>query len=332
MKIQPRTISSFIAKPPAAIKAVLIYGPDAGQVQLYRKQLLHAVLENPDDPFAMTELAYSDVKEQPSLLGSAMMARSFGVERSAIVIRLESATVVKDVLEVMVTASTPNLLIVTAGELAPSSALRKAFEKEDHLAALACYVDDERSAGEFVRQRLAASGFRYDNEVITLLTSRFAGDRMIMQSEIEKLLLYMGEERYITADAVLEVIEDSKEASLDDFCMAVASRQQRKVEETLSRLEKEGVAMVMVLRSLLRHMMRLQEAKLKMEQGSDVQAAMRTLKPPVFFKQAPLFQKQLGQWTLAQLHQMICELVDMEIEAKRSSVPVLLTKQLLMRA
>ena len=56
MKIAPRSIDSFVAAPPATLRAVLVYGPDSGLVRERGKMLMRAIVDDPDDPFRIATL------------------------------------------------------------------------------------------------------------------------------------------------------------------------------------------------------------------------------------------------------------------------------------
>ena len=54
MKIVPRQINSFLAKPPAEITAVLFHGNDLGMVSERAKQFARLFSDNLDDVFSVT--------------------------------------------------------------------------------------------------------------------------------------------------------------------------------------------------------------------------------------------------------------------------------------
>ena len=67
MKLKSNEISSFIRRPPEYVRAVLIYGPDGGQVREISDKIGKTVVEDLTDPFRVADLAPEILKDEPSL-------------------------------------------------------------------------------------------------------------------------------------------------------------------------------------------------------------------------------------------------------------------------
>ena len=86
------------------------------------------------------------------------------------------------------------LIVIEAGDLAKSGALRRVFEDADNAAAIPCYPDDGRALEDLVRSQLKSRGLSIDEGALNYAVSRLGSDRGITRSELEKLALYaMGE-------------------------------------------------------------------------------------------------------------------------------------------
>ena len=68
MKIAPGAADKFAAAPPEAICAVLIYGPDGGLVRERADRVIAAIVEDPRDPFRVSELRADALRSDPALL------------------------------------------------------------------------------------------------------------------------------------------------------------------------------------------------------------------------------------------------------------------------
>jgi DNA polymerase-3 subunit delta len=51
MIVKPQGVERFLAKPPAGLRAVLFYGPDAGLVRERAERAARSVCEDLKDPF-----------------------------------------------------------------------------------------------------------------------------------------------------------------------------------------------------------------------------------------------------------------------------------------
>ena len=78
-------------------------------------------------------------------------------------------------------------------------------------------------------------------------------------------------------------------------------------------------------RALLGHLHRLRQARLLMEgSGLDAATAMRSLRPPVFFRRADAFARALSLWDPAGLLRAAEQTQALELACKQSGAPDLL--------
>ncbi|MFW5681357.1 MAG: DNA polymerase III subunit delta, partial [Pseudomonadota bacterium] len=68
MKLQPRQIQGFLQRPPVAVRAVLLYGPDRGLAAERRSALLRAWVDDPGDPLAVSVLEADHLRGDPARL------------------------------------------------------------------------------------------------------------------------------------------------------------------------------------------------------------------------------------------------------------------------
>lgn len=83
----------------------------------------------------------------------------------------------------------------------------------------------------------------------------------------------------------------------------------------------EGAAPVQVLRAALMHLQRMHRARLAMDQGAPAAEAMKTLRPPVFFRRTASFGRALSLWSSAGLGAAMAGLSEAERGCKRTGWP-----------
>ena len=87
MKLQGKAIEGFIARPDPKIRAVLVYGPDAGLVRDRADTLARSVVADLADPFRVAELGAKAVAGDPARLADEMAALSLTGGRRLIRLR-----------------------------------------------------------------------------------------------------------------------------------------------------------------------------------------------------------------------------------------------------
>src|SRR5271166_6240848 len=152
MKIQPRAFNRFAERIEAAVRAVLVYGPDGGLVRERAQALLRAVVPDGHDPFRIAELTMAAIADAPGRLFEEVAAIAFTGGRR--VVRIVGATdrLSGSIAEMLTDATGDALVLIEAGELGPRSSLRQLCEESAAAAAVACYADDEDALEALIEQ------------------------------------------------------------------------------------------------------------------------------------------------------------------------------------
>ncbi|MFH1158435.1 MAG: DNA polymerase III subunit delta [Pseudomonadota bacterium] len=321
MKIAARNIDGFVKKPSSDALAVLVYGPDEGLIRERLDILTGSVVADIRDPFSVVNFSGDDLAENPAkLMDEALSISMLGGRR---VVRVRDASdritpVVKDVLSALKAGD--NLILLEAGELPPRSSLRSLLENAKNAAALPCYVEDAQDIGRVIGEALKAAGYAISSEALTYMAGNVIGNRAIARSEAEKLVTYAGSGRKtISLDDVTACIGDSAALSLDDLARNVASGRFAEAERILGKVLSEGIPAVAVLRTLQNHFMRLHVTKSRMQKGEEMEAAMKKLRPQVFFKIKSAFEAQLANWSLPRMEQALQLLAATEARCKQTA-------------
>ena len=321
MKIPPATSDAFVLKPNPACHAVLLYGPDAGLVSMRAKTLHHSLMDQPNDPFRNISIDYKNIKKDPALLGEALYARSLMGGKRCITIIDAEPSLPKMLIELLKEYNGEHVCIWLAGELPAASSLRKLFENEKRLAAVACYKDDSTSIRPVILHYFKTHGMTASQEAIAFLSYHCPGDRMMVIRELEKLVLYKGNEKTIDLHDVEACINPHDELSLDVLCHAVASGNAKAMEVALAQALDEGVGAISIIRTLMYYFMRLHMVNAKINAGEPQQTAISSLRPPLFFKHAPQFKQHLFLWSEQKLTHLLSQLQELENQCKHNVVP-----------
>ena len=318
MKIPPARADRFLAAPPENLRAVLFYGPDGGLARERAAALGKRHVGDLSDPFRVSAVAPAALGDEPGLLADEAAQLSLTGETR--LVRLEAATdAAAEACRILLeNEHAAALAIVEAGELGPRSKLRKLFEDAPDAAAIACYADDAASVSRLIRQTLDEAGISVTPDAMAFLSGRLGEDRKITRSELEKLVLYAADSRSITLEDAAASCGAQSGLTLDELCDAAAAGRAEAAIAGLDILADEGVHAVSILRAAQRHFARLQLAAARIEAGASPDAAVKALRPPVFFKRAPAFRDALRLWNAAKAGAALERLVEAEAACKRT--------------
>ena len=320
MKFSAKQVEGFAKSPPAHIRAILVYGPDLGLVRERIHTLSAGVSGVADDPFSKSDFTASALAKQSVRLVDEVLAISFGGGRRTVIVRDASEDLAEAVQAVLdndaARSDQAALLIFGAGNLPPRSKLRKLFEADDECAALPCYPDDESGLLRLVLQCADTEGITISREAAQLAASLLSNDREANRREIEKLMLYAGTDGELSEASVVACLGDSSEASIDEAILASADGDYGSLLEQLTRVWADGGEPIAVIRSAQRHFQRLHLVLSQTSAGTPLDAALKQLRPPLFWRTAGRFRAQTTNLDVLSVETALARLIDAEMAAK----------------
>jgi len=321
MKLAGSRVAGFLRRPDPEIRAVLLYGPDAGLVRERAAALVRTVCPDLQDPFRVADLTGSALAADPARLADEVAQISLMGGRR--VVRLREAGDALAPLFGRFLADTPGdaLVVVEAGDLPGRSALRRVFDDAPAAAAIGCYPDNARDLADLVRDTCAAQRIAISRDAVDFLVGHLGGDRLLTRAELDKLTLYAGEGGRIGLDDARAVIADSAALSLDDALLAAAEGDAAALDRALARVFQEGESPVTVIRALLRHLQRLHLLALRVGGGDSIDAAIRAARPPIFFKEQDSWRRQLQRWSDKRLRVALDRAAEAEFRMKLTGLP-----------
>ena len=327
MKINARDSAKFFANI-SQYRGVLFYGPDDGGVRELKKKSVATLSATPDDPMSTTTLSQDDILSNPPIFYEALASTSLLGDAPIILIDHATDKLSKLVEEALQMPECQNHFIISGGELKTTSSIRKLFEKHAELACFATYRDEARDIGGLLRETLAQHKIQADRDAIAFLSSNLGNDRGVTRQELEKICLFAEDTKTLSLEEAEELVGQSNHLSVDQLSAAMASGQNDLAMRLLDRLIAEGNEPIGLIRQCSYYFLRLKKARMAMDDGMDVEQAMNTLRPQVFFKQKPQFKQHLNRFRTAHLSHILTRLMDGERRIKQGMPPELICSQL----
>jgi DNA polymerase-3 subunit delta len=309
-----------VLKSPDSIGALLFYGPDEGLAHEYAGLAQKAVLGAGDDPFRLAELTPDQIKNDGARLTDELNAISMlGGRRVVRIAQANNAIADQIASAIAAQASGAALLIVEAGDIGSKAELVKVFEAAAGAGVFACYRDSERDLGPLVAGHLTAGGYSIARDALAYLVERLGGDRGVTRSELDKLMLYMGEpKREVTLADAMACIGDRAAFVFDNLIGAAADGNAADLDRQYA-LSLSEIDAIKLLRDSAKYLQRLHQIVARMAAGDSFDAAANALRPPVFWGQRDRVQRQARQWTPARIGRALERLIEAEAQAMRAS-------------
>ena len=321
MKLAAARVEAFLRRPDPAVRAVLLYGPDAGLIRERADLLGRATVSDLQDPFLVADLTGAALTAEPArLYDEAAQISLMGGQR---LVRVRDIGDAHGAVFGRFLADPPRdgLVVAEAGDLPARATLRRLFDDAACGVAIGCYPDTTRDLAEVIRDSLAAHHITASRDAVAFLVAHLGSDRLMTRGELEKLALYAGDDSRIELDDARAAIADSAALSLDDAILAAGEGDAGALDRALGRVFQEGESPVSVIRATLRHMQRLHALAARLQAGESLDAALRGARPPIFFKQQDSFRRQLTRWQEATLRRQLAALSAAEAQIKTTGIP-----------
>lgn len=310
-KVEPRRLAAFL-RDPGAVRLVLVHGEDPGLVRERSEALRQAVVGG-DDPFRVAELTREQAA-RGALTGEAAALSMIGGRRF---VRVRDATdalapAAREVLAI----PGDTLVVLEAGELPRASRLRALAEGAGPVASVECWRERGADLAASIGAILREQGVGAEPAALDWLAEHLGEDRGILRRGLETLALYAGSGGTVGEEDVLACLDEGGGADIGEALMAATAGDLPRADRAIDQALAEGTHPVAAIRAALRHLQRLHLAALAVAQGQPPGTAMQALRPPVFFRDKPAFEKALRLWRPAALAEAGAALLRAEIRVK----------------
>lgn len=291
-----------------AARAVLIYGPDAGQVDEFCDRAVEKLEIEKDNLFALDA---DELREKQDALFAESCTPSMFGGRKMVIISNAGDSAAKQISELIEHPGLCATVIVAAGDLRAGGGLRALFEGGDKIAALACYTDDARSLANLIRNELsAAAGIeQITPDAMTYMTTHLGGDRGITRGFLTKIALYVDDKKIVELDDVEKCLPDTGAADTDDFLYSLTAGHVNQTMTALDRLLYDNAEPNMLVRMLDSHFKKL------------LTAVVEGQLPRLFWKVAEKFNHAIKIWPESEITAVLVRLNELEKQLRTTGMP-----------
>lgn len=290
------------------IRAVLIYGPDAGQVDEFCDRAIEKLQIERDNMFALDS---DELREKQDALFAESCSPSMFGGRKLVLISNAGDACAKQVAELIEHPGLCATVIVAAGDLRAGGGLRALFEGGDKIAALACYTDDARSLAALIRKELSAEAgiSQITPDAMAYMTTHLGGDRGITRGFLAKISLYVDDKKIVELDDVEKCLPDTGAADTDDFLYSLTAGHIQQTMTALDRLLYDNAEPNMLVRMLDMHFKKL------------LTAVVDGQLPRLFWKVAEKFNHAVKIWPADEISAVLIRLNELEKQLRTTGMP-----------
>ena len=220
-----------------------------------------------------------------------------------------------------------DLIIINCGVLEKKSKLRKNFEVSKNAVIIPTYKDNSQSLVNIAKVFFNEKKINISHETLNLLASRCNGDRGYLKHELEKVSNYLSDKKIISLKEISTLTNLSENYSATELVDASLSKNMKKTCEILNENNYSYEDTFLILRVFLQKTKKLLNLLENLNSEKNLEKTISEYRPPIFWKDKPIIERQLQIWSLEAVKNLIYKLNDLETKIKKdNSLSLILMK------
>ncbi len=203
------------------------------------------------------------------------------------------------------------LLILVGGELRKGSKIVKSISEISGASVVPCYTAQHTEIERYIKKYLLEHGLTFEEELPSYIASLLYNNLLNVDNELHKLVLFSPKSKIYIKDAEKLYKQDSEidfNKIGEYFC--------RRSYSTLSYVATHK-NIIQILRAICYYMNKLIKVKLKIQSGQDIEKAISSLSPPLFFRDKNIFLKILSEMSIEKLISNLRGILSIEKKLKQ---------------
>ena len=209
--------------------------------------------------------------------------------------------------------------ILNSKNLEKKSNLRKLFEKEKSIICVPFYEDNNQTLNSIISLFFRNRKIPISQQLINILIERSRGDRKNLQNELEKIESFSSNKKSINLQEIIKLTNLADNYSASELVDHSLAKNTRKTVTILSENNYSDEDNIIIVRTLLAKIKRLVKIFELVDEKNNIEKAISTCKPPIFWKDKPLVTQQMRSWNKDHLKNLIYKTNEIELLIKKNS-------------
>ena len=258
------------------------------------------------------------LKNQENFFNEILSKSFFEKEKLIIINRITDK--IKNLIDEIIEKKIDDIIIIlNSNSLEKKSKLRILFEKNKDLTCIPFYADNNQTLNSIINFFFRKKKISISQQLINVLIERSRGDRKNLKNELQKIESFSLNKKNINFQEIIKLtnLADNYSASeLIDHCLA---KNTKKTVTILNENNYSDEDNMIIIKTLLNKLKRLLKIHDLIDETSNIDQAVSSFKPPIFWKDKPIVTQQLRSWGKKELKDLIFESNSVELLIKKNS-------------
>ena len=248
-----------------------------------------------------------------------VLTKSF-FDNEKLVIINRATDKVKEIIEELIEKNPRDtLFILNSNNLEKKSILRKFFEKGKKIICIPFYEDNNQTLNSIISQFFRNKKIPVSQQLINILIERSRGDRKNLNNELEKIENFSLNKKNINLQEIIKLTNLADNYSASELIDHSLAKNARKTVTILNENNYSDEDNIVIIRTLLGKLKRLVKIYELVDKKNNIDQAVSSFKPPIFWKDKPLVIQQIRAWKQDRLKSLIYESNEIELLIKKNS-------------
>ena len=257
--------------------------------------------------------------ENYNVIATEVLTKSLFESEKIIIISRISDKILKLIHEILERDIKDIKFILKSGILEKKSKIRNFFEKNKNLVIVPFYEDDVNSLSAIALNFIRKHNIKMSRESLNLIVSRANGNRENLKNDLEKIFNFSVTNKNIDTENVIKLTNLSENYGINELADSYLEKNIKSTSKILNENIFSDQDCILIIRTILSKSKRLINIIEIYNETKDLDEAIMSAKPPIFWKDKMSVKKQAKTWVLSELKNKVYEINDIESLIKINS-------------
>jgi DNA polymerase III subunit delta len=260
-----------------------------------------------------------EIQDDKSSFFNTVLTKSFFDNQKLIIIN-RTTDKIKETIEELTEKKIQDIkIILNSKNLEKKSILRKFFEKEKTAVCTPFYEDNNQTLNSIISKFFREKKIPISQQLINILIDRSRGDRKNLNNELEKIENFSSNKKSINLQEIMKLTNLADNYSASELVDQALAKNTRKTVSILNENSYSDEDNIIIIRTLLAKLKRLVKIHELAEEKKNINEAVSSFKPPIFWKDKIIITQQINSWKKNELKNLIYESNEIELLIKKNS-------------
>jgi len=250
---------------------------------------------------------------------NSILTKSF-FDNEKLVIINRTTDKIRETIESLIEKNPEDIkIILNSKNLEKKSTLRKIFEKDKSIICVPFYEDNNQTLNSIISLFFRNKKIPISQQLINVLIERSRGDRKNLNNELGKIDAYLLNKKNLNLEEIIKLTNLADNYNASELVDHSLAKNTRKTVTILNENNYSDEDNIIIIRTLLAKLKRLVKIHELVDEKNNIEQAVSTSKPPIFWKDKPLVIQQIRSWKKEHLKDLIYKTNDIELLIKKNS-------------